>query len=136
MAVSLTTLVLALAVVASTRPSGPVPQTVAPTFAPTAFRRARPGTAQVEDPGPAGLAGIVTSTLVTALVVAVISRPWIGLACAATCRWRTLVWLSAPAAGIALALARPLDRPELGWLALGVVIAVVIADALRSRAGQ
>ena len=41
----------------------------------------------------------------------------------------------APLAAAALALARPLDLPELGWLAVGFVVAAVVADAVRSRVG-
>jgi hypothetical protein len=84
-----------------------------------------------------GAAGAALAGLAAAGVALVVSRPWIavlvGVTAALVARWRALTWPVAALAGLALALARPLERPELGWLAVGFVVAVVAADAVRSR---
>lgn len=78
-----------------------------------------------------------TAGALTAVAVALVSRPWIGvlsgLLAVAVARRPAAAWLAAALAPAALAAARPLDRPELGWLALGILLAAVIPDVLRTR---
>ena len=138
MVVSLLTLVVAVAILVVTPAGGPVPAGSRPRFAPL-----RPSGRQAEAANAAGprarLAPAATAGAVAGGAALFVSRPWIavlvGLTAAAVARWPVLTWSVAPLAAAALALARPLDRPELGWLAVGFVVAAVVADAVRSRAG-
>ncbi|MBX3313435.1 MAG: discoidin domain-containing protein, partial [Actinobacteria bacterium] len=78
----------------------------------------------------------VTGAL-TAAAVALASRPWIGLVCgllaAAVSRRPVVAWSAAALGPAALTAARLLDRPELGWLALGILVAAVVPDVIRTR---
>ncbi len=56
-----------------------------------------------------------------------------GLAAVLLARRPAAAWGLAVIGPITLAAARAADRPELGWLALGLVIAAVVADGVRPR---
>jgi arabinofuranan 3-O-arabinosyltransferase len=147
MAVSLLTLVVAAVILARSPTAGRVPAGPPPRYA--ALRAPRhgvdPSAAAAASTGAGGrAAGVMVAAMAGAAVAAsgaalVVSRPWIaavvGLTAAVVTRWRRLTWPVAGLAGLTLALARPLERPELGWLAIGFVVAVVAADAVRSRSG-
>ena len=141
MVISLVALVLAAALAVLSRSRGPVPPLAPPSFAP--LRSAHPasssGSELTTSPrGPLSNVGaLCVAGLGTAAVIGAVSRPWIallaGVTAAVVTRWRNLVWVAAPAAGLALALARPLGHPEFGWLAIGLVAAGFIGTAVRSR---
>lgn len=135
MAVSLLTLLLAAAILVRTPRSGPVPAGPPPRY--VALRHPQPVAGRRPAAGAVGVTGAALAGLAAAGVAVFVSRPWIalvaGLTAAAVTRWRILTWPVAGLAALTLALARPLERPELGWLAVGFVVAVVAADAVRSR---
>jgi arabinofuranan 3-O-arabinosyltransferase len=86
---------------------------------------------------PSGWRTAAASGLLAGIGVAVVSRWRIGLlAGAATVllsRWPVAAWGVAGLASLTLLSARVTERPELGWLALGWVVAAVVADLLRPR---
>lgn len=76
----------------------------------------------------------VSAGLSTLLLTITVTRPWIALVAggvsALVARYPRLVWLVALSAATSLALARPLSHPELGWMAVALVAAAVIADVV------
>ena len=87
-------------------------------------------------PWPATIAFVAVTLVVTTLV----ARPWIavvaGLAALALVRApvsRVVVLVAAPTA---LLLSRAVDRPEFGWLALGLFAVVIVADRVQGAAPE
>ena len=79
----------------------------------------------------------VAAAIGAGVVTALVSRWWIGLLVAAATfvaprltRGRLLLAAGSP---IALALGALLDIPELGWVAVGLLLADVLAGALWAR---
>ena len=125
MAVTALALLASMVILVASRP-GPVPPPVpAPRFTPW------------DDRIRGGWTAPLVSAMVTMAVVALVSRWWIGVVAAVAAvlvaRRPVVAWGVAVTGPLALAAARGTDRPELGWLALGLVLAAVIAEVVSSR---
>ncbi|MCB0976290.1 MAG: DUF3367 domain-containing protein [Acidimicrobiales bacterium] len=79
----------------------------------------------------------LVAAVATAVFVGLVSRAWIGFVagCLAfvVSRRPAVAWAAAVLAPVTLLVARFGHRPELGWLALGVVVAAAVPDLLNRR---
>lgn len=123
LAISGLALVLALGIVVATE-RRPVPA-----------GGARPRFVGAADEPGAPLPRVLVAALLAAAVGLLVARPWTAAAmafgAAATARWPRAAWALAVLAPATLAASRIATEPELGWLALGWVLAAAVADGVR-----
>ncbi|MCB1031900.1 MAG: hypothetical protein KDA95_11215, partial [Acidimicrobiales bacterium] len=77
------------------------------------------------------------SAAISGVSVALASRPLFGvlagLGSAISTKWTPMTWVLAALAPLTLFAARALGLPELGWLAIGWVIAAGVSEKLMAR---